>query len=47
MPTMAFTVDTVAPSLSITSPKAGYWNNTGGVLVVWAVSDSGSGVSAS
>ena len=43
--TMTFTVDTVAPSLSITSPKAGYWNNTGGVLVVWTDSDSGSGVS--
>ncbi len=39
-----FTVDTTAPSISITSPSSGSYNNTGGVTVKWSESDTGSGI---
>ena len=41
---VAFTVDTIAPSVSITYPTAGSYNVTGSVTVKWTASDSGSGI---
>ena len=38
--TVAFVVDTTAPTLTITSPANGSYNNTGNVTVQWAASDN-------
>ncbi len=38
------TIDTVVPTLSITSPAYGSWLNTSTVNVIWSASDSGSGI---
>jgi len=39
-----FTVDTVAPIVSIISPTDGSYNSTGNVTVIWTGSDEGSGI---
>ncbi|NLX48208.1 MAG: hypothetical protein GXY70_08600 [Euryarchaeota archaeon] len=42
---VSFTVDITAPSLEITSPENGSYNNNGSVTVVWTGSDGLSGIS--
>jgi hypothetical protein len=41
---VTFTVDTIAPSVSIISPTTGSYNDTGSVTVKWNATDSGSGI---
>jgi len=41
---VAFSVDAEAPTLNITSPSDGYYNNTGSVQVKWTATDGLSGI---
>ena len=41
---ISFFVDTIAPSISISSPGAGAWYNTTTLNITWSASDGGSGI---
>ncbi len=42
--TVSFIVDTIAPSINVTSPDDGAWFNTTSMNVTWTGSDGGSGI---